>query len=156
MAKKKPARQTKAVPRRPSPPGRKPAAKQPLPRSRLKDLAPFKERLLAEKARLEADWAEIQERTARVGEAEVIVEASSYDSEHPADVASETFEREKDLALGENVEHLLAKVKEALAKIELGTYGICDACGKPIKRARLEAIPFATLCVECQGKMEFR
>ena len=148
MRKSKPTPEPKA---KPTPSGQRAVAKQ-----RLKDLGVFREVLLAEKARLEADFAEIQARTARLGEAEAIGEISSYESEHPADVASETFEREKDLAIGESVEALLAKVKEALAKIEAATYGICDACSKPIKRARLEALPFATLCVECQEKMEFR
>ena len=152
--KKKPAPESKA---KKAPGGKpQPAPKQRATGQRLKDLADFRGRLLADKARLEADWAEIQDRTARVGEAEGIAEISSYESEHPADIASETFEREKDLAIAESVENFLAKVKEALAKIELGTYGICDACGKPIKRARLEALPFATLCVACQGKMEFQ
>ena len=152
MRKKRPARQ----PKQPAQRKRQPAPKRPAAGQRLKDLAEFRERLLAEKARLEADRAEIQDRAARVSEAEGIAEISTYESEHPADVASETFEREKDLAIGESVENLLAKVKEALRKIELGTYGICDACRRPIKRARLEALPFATLCVECQEKMEFQ
>ena len=80
-------------------------------------------------------------------------ELSSYE-DHPADLASETFEREKDLAIAESVESLLHQVNTALEKVDRGTYGVCDACGRPIKKARLQALPFATLCLECQDRLE--
>ncbi|MCJ7821623.1 MAG: TraR/DksA family transcriptional regulator, partial [Armatimonadetes bacterium] len=64
------------------------------------------------------------------------------------------FEREKDLAIGESVASMLNKVATALEKIERGTYGVCDACSRPIKKARLNALPFATLCLSCQDRLE--
>jgi len=127
-------------------PPRKPRALSP-------EMRGFRDQLLAEKARLEAELDEVERRTAHIDESDRASELSSYD-DHPADLASETFEREKDLAIGESVEHLLHKVISALEKIERGTYGLCDACGRPIKKARLKALPFATLCLDCQGRLE--
>lgn len=117
------------------------------------ELAKFRALLLAERDRLEAELQEIGHRTARMDESERASELSGYE-DHPADLASETFEREKDLAIGESVESTLRKVITALAKIDGGTYGVCDACGRPIKKARLNALPFATLCLNCQDRME--
>ena len=117
------------------------------------ELLKFREQLVAELARLEAELDEIERRTARMDEFDRASELSSYE-DHPADLASKTFEREKDLAIGESVEHLLHKVISAIEKVDRGTYGMCDACGRPIKKARLKALPFATLCLECQDRLE--
>jgi RNA polymerase-binding protein DksA len=123
------------------------------PKALSAEMRKFREQLLAEMARLEAELDEIERRTAHIDESDRATELSSYE-DHPADLASETFEREKDLAIGESVEHLLHKVISALEKIDRGTYGLCDACGRPIKKARLKALPFATLCLDCQGRLE--
>jgi len=117
------------------------------------ELARFRSLLLAERDRLERELQEIGHRTARIDESERASDLSGYD-DHPADLASETFEREKDLAIGESVESTLRKVMTALAKIDSGTYGVCDACARPIKKARLKALPFATLCLSCQDRIE--
>ena len=113
----------------------------------------FREQLLEEQVRLEEELQEIEKRAAHVDESDRATELSSYE-DHPADLASETFEREKDLAIGESVQHTLHKVINALEKLDRGTYGRCDACARPIKKARLRALPFATLCVECQARLE--
>lgn len=117
------------------------------------DVEKFRALLLAERERLELELHEIEGRTARTSESERASEFSGYE-DHPADLASETFEREKDIAIGESVESVLHRVDTALEKIERGTYGICDACGGPIKKARLRALPFATLCLACQDRLE--
>ena len=117
------------------------------------ELGRFRALLLAERDRLEAELQEIGHRTARMDESERASELSGYE-DHPADLASETFEREKDLAIGESVESTLRKVVTALAKIDGGTYGVCDVCARPIKKARLNALPFATLCLNCQDRLE--
>jgi len=113
----------------------------------------FRDLLLAERQRLEAELQEIEQRTARMSESDRATELSSYE-DHPADLASETFEREKALAIGESVESLFNQVNTALEKLERGTFGICDACARPIKKARLHAMPFATLCLDCQDRLE--
>ncbi len=71
---------------------------------------------------------------------------------HMADDASEAFEQAKELALHENARKVLVQVTDALEHIDRGTYGICDQCGTEIDPARLEALPYATLCLNCQQR----
>ena len=75
----------------------------------------------------------------------------SYDN-HPGDVATVTYDREMDYTLEDNSEAVLAAIDKALGKIEAGTYGICERCGSPINPERLEALPYAELCIECKRK----
>ena len=74
--------------------------------------------------------------------------------DHIADSASETYMRELDGGLEENAEHLLSEIESALERIEDGSYGRCSACGRPITRDRLEAVPYATLCIEDKRALE--
>jgi RNA polymerase-binding transcription factor DksA len=80
-------------------------------------------------------------------------ELSSYD-QHQADMGTETFEREKDLSILEQVEAELADVEHALRRLDAGTYGTCEVCGKVIPDERLEAMPAARLCLEHQAEAE--
>ena len=73
---------------------------------------------------------------------------------HMADDATEAFEQAKDLALLQNAERLLEQVRDALRRLDDGTYGKCESCRKPIDPARLEALPYATLCLRCQQRLE--
>ncbi len=75
---------------------------------------------------------------------------------HLADTATETYDRELDYTLEENSEHVLADIDAALRRIEDGTYGICTSCGRRIAEERLEARPWATLCIDCQRERERR
>jgi RNA polymerase-binding protein DksA len=72
---------------------------------------------------------------------------------HMADDASEAFEQAKDMALRQNAEQLLAKVSDALERFDAGTYGVCERCGTDIDPARLKALPYATLCLRCQQRL---
>lgn len=74
--------------------------------------------------------------------------------QHPGDVGTVTYTRELDLSLQDNTERLLAQVDRALEKIEEGTYGICDRNGHPIEPGRLDAKPYATLCLKHQKELE--
>lgn len=65
--------------------------------------------------------------------------------------ATESLELERRLALEKQMREQLAEVKAALAKFEEGTYGKCEECGKPIAPERLEAVPYAKLCVDCKA-----
>ena len=65
-----------------------------------------------------------------------------------ADAGSATFEREKDLSIEQNVRDLLDKIARALKRIDAGTYGICETCGKPIEKARIKALPYVDLCIK--------
>ena len=58
-------------------------------------------------------------------------------------------DRSLDYTLEDNEEHLLASIDDALKRIEDGTYGICTNCGRPISEERLEALPWAELCIDC-------
>ena len=79
---------------------------------------------------------------------------SSSNDNHPADTASETFERELDEGLEEGAARRLREVEDALGRIDEGTYGTCAACGKPIGEERLEAFPYVRFCIECQSIIE--
>ena len=80
-------------------------------------------------------------------------ELSSFD-QHPGDSGTETFEMEKNVSLLEQVDDELAEVEAAVQRLERGTYGTCQACGRPIGDDRLEALPATRFCVEDQAKAE--
>ena len=73
-----------------------------------------------------------------------------------ADAGTKAFERDHELALTQNARHLLEQGERALARIDAGTYGVCESCGRAIGKARLLAFPRATLCVECKQREERR
>jgi DnaK suppressor protein len=73
-----------------------------------------------------------------------------------ADTSSKLFEREQQLALSSNTRDLLEQIEHALARLVSGTYGVCESCGKPVGKARLQAFPRATLCVACKQRQERR
>ncbi len=100
--------------------------------------------LEGERARLEAIIAQ--------AEAEGGGENLGYGN-HMADDASEAFEQAKELALHENARRLLEQVEAALQRFEEGTYGLCENCGAEIDPARLNALPYATLCIRCQQRL---
>ena len=77
-------------------------------------------------------------------------------SNHLADDATLMFEEEKFLSLRFNTDQMLRQVDRALERVAEGTYGICENCGKPIPPERLDARPYATLCVTCQQQRESR
>jgi RNA polymerase-binding protein DksA len=66
--------------------------------------------------------------------------------------ATESYELERRLTLEKSIREQLAAVEHALQKFEDGTYGLCDNCGKPIPPERLEALPQATLCLDCKAR----
>jgi RNA polymerase-binding transcription factor DksA len=80
-----------------------------------------------------------------IGEGEL---NSAAGDQHLADHASEMVEREVDETLEENAEHVIEEIDAALARIADGTYGTCSVCGAPIPEERLDALPYATLCLE--------
>jgi RNA polymerase-binding transcription factor DksA len=112
-----------------------------------------RERLAEERSRLETlkvEYDALHEET----EAEASGELSHYD-QHQADMGTETFERERDLSILEEIEGELAEVEHALRRLDEGTYGTCEACGKPIPPERLEAMPATRFCLEDQALAEF-
>ncbi|CCH72865.1 putative DNA-binding protein [Nostocoides australiense Ben110] len=73
-----------------------------------------------------------------------------------ADAGSKTLEREQEMSLANNAREMLLQDQHAIERIDDGTYGICENCGQPIGKLRLEANPRATLCVPCKSKQERR
>jgi DnaK suppressor protein len=94
--------------------------------------------LEAERARLRAELA--------IGI--VAPDQMTYGSQAAA--ASQVFEQQRDLALRDRNEQHLAQVEAALARLDAGAYGTCTTCGRPVAAERLEAIPWAALCIDCQ------
>jgi RNA polymerase-binding transcription factor DksA len=80
-------------------------------------------------------------------------EASAFGM-HQADAGSDAYDRDFALSLLSQEQDALYEIDQALKRIELGTYGVCEMSGKPIGHARLEAIPFARFTVECQSQLE--
>jgi RNA polymerase-binding protein DksA len=74
--------------------------------------------------------------------------------QHPGDVATELFDRELEYTLQDGEQALLARIDRALGRIEDGTYGTCERCGKDIPVERLEARPWAELDIDCQREVE--
>lgn len=79
---------------------------------------------------------------------------ASGPGDHLADHASETYMRELDEGLGENAEHVISEIDAALQRIQDGTFGTCEVCGRPINAERLEAVPYATLCIDDKRAQE--
>ncbi|MGW2039945.1 TraR/DksA family transcriptional regulator [Streptomyces virginiae] len=73
-----------------------------------------------------------------------------------ADTGTKNITRESELALAANASSMLEQTERALERLEAGTYGLCENCGKPIGKARMQAFPRATLCVDCKQKQERR
>jgi DnaK suppressor protein len=76
--------------------------------------------------------------------------SSAAGDQHIADHASEMVDRELDESLGENAEQIVREIDRALARIDEGTYGSCERCGATIVAERLDAVPYATLCLSCK------
>jgi len=111
----------------------------PVPYERLKNA------LVAQQAELNSQLSDLTEVAA--------YEHLGY-SNHQADDATAAFDQAKDVSLRRNAEGLLKQVNAALRRLDLGTYGLCVECNRPIDTARLKAIPYAELCMDCQRKWE--
>jgi DnaK suppressor protein len=109
-------------------------------------------RLESDLARLKADLTELSRNR------ESLSEASGENAyrDHMADQGSATFERDLEMTFEENEREALDEVREALARLAAGTYGTCSRCGADIPAARLQAMPTATLCIQCKAAEESR
>ncbi|HSS72103.1 MAG TPA: TraR/DksA C4-type zinc finger protein [Gaiellaceae bacterium] len=81
-------------------------------------------------------------------------EETTFQDNHLGDIATATFDREMASTLEDNSTHVLAEIDAALKRIDEGTFGVCTRCGQPIDAERLEALPWATLCIEDKRKQE--
>ena len=92
----------------------------------------------------ELSWAELQR------------DSGEGAGDDQADAGTKTFEREHEMSLAANSRDLLSQVERALQRLDDKTYGICESCGNPIGKGRLQAFPRATLCVSCKQREERR
>ena len=111
----------------------------------------YRDILLEERGRVSGAITHLHEDNS--GSIEDDTEEETYDN-HLADSATATLNREIDYSLEENSEHMLGAVNDALERIENGTFGKCVRCGKQIAEERLEALPYATRCIDCQRLAE--
>ena len=103
-------------------------------------------RLLEEQQELQAQLTGIEEDSFAATQSEMTGDVGLDDE--AADAGTATFEREKDLSIEQNVRDLLQKIERALKRMDEGTYGTCDRCGKPIEKARIKALPYVDLCIK--------
>ena len=116
------------------------------------DVERFRTRLLEERQRVVDAIDNIHsENPGSLGDE---TEEPLYQDNHLGDVATATFDREMATTLEDNSTHVLGEIDGALARIEDGTFGTCKACGRPIDEERLEALPWAMLCIEDKRKQE--
>ena len=113
------------------------------------DADAVRQRLEAERAQLESDIYERTQGSEAVVPTDPISDAGGLES-YKADDADAMRDTERNQAITRNSEQILAQVKTALQRLDAGSYGICQNCGKPINPRRLERLPYATLCVDCQ------
>ncbi|MDR0990496.1 MAG: TraR/DksA family transcriptional regulator [Propionibacteriaceae bacterium] len=120
---------------------------------------PWTEEELAEvRTELHDDIEALQKKVA-AAEAELrqlLNEGADVAGRDPADVGSTNFERDQEMSLAANVRELLDQSLQALRLFDAGEYGVCEVCGNPIGKARLQVFPRATMCVACKQKAERR
>ena len=143
----KPAATATVVAPPPAPPRKRKPAFTPA------ELEQIRGELEAQRELFSRELAELEAGTFNQSQSDLSGEVS-FDEES-ADAGTFTFERERDLSLSNNLRDLLDKVDSALRRIRAGTYGSCERCGKPIDKARLKALPYSVLCIDCK-KLEER
>jgi RNA polymerase-binding transcription factor len=114
------------------------------------DSAEFHTLLVQERQRIVDTIAHLHEEHNRPMEDELGELAGRGPDNHLGDMATVTFDRELDEGLEEGAMQTLAQIDRALARLDDGTYGICERCSKPIGEERLRARPWATLCIDDQ------
>ncbi len=117
----------------------------------VKEVTTLADELIAERDRLEGELA-----AADADLTDLLRYSGDGAGDDQADSGASALEREHELTLVNNTRDLLEQTKHALDRIAAGTFGVCESCGLPIGKARLQAFPRATLCVECKQREERR
>lgn len=110
------------------------------------ELGDLRVRLEEERTQLETQLTTIVEESFAASQSDMSGDVGL--DEESADAGTATFEREKDLSIENNVRDLLQKIERALRRMDEGSYGVCDICGKPIEKARVKALPYVDLCIK--------
>ena len=111
-----------------------------------KEIDELEARLRVEHTELSEQLTTIEDQTFATTQSDLSGDVGVDDES--ADAGTATFEREKELSIEQNVRDLLQKIDRALKRIDAGTYGICERCGKPIEKARIKALPYVDLCIK--------
>lgn len=117
------------------------------------DMKIYKDLLLNLRARLRGDVSQMADAALKKNRSEANGDLSSMPI-HMADIGSDNFEQEFTLSLMQSEEETLDLIEGALERIEEGVYGQCEECGVKIPKARLKAVPYASLCVKCAERLE--
>ena len=88
--------------------------------------------------------------------ADLVADSGDGAGDDQADAGTKTFEREHEMSIVTSAREVLLQVNHALGRINDGSYGVCETCGKPIGKGRLQAFPRATMCVACKETQERR
>ena len=115
------------------------------------EIAELRETLVADAERLRI---EIHAAETEIGQ--LLREGGEGAGNDQADVGSNTFERDHEMSMAKNARANLELVESAVKRIDAGTYGVCESCGNPVGKMRLQAFPRATLCMECKQRQERR
>lgn len=113
----------------------------------------FQQRLRDEEQRLKHELYQLTSGDDAVSTADALLEGGGLTSDQ-ADDADALFQAERNRAIITHTQQLLDQVNAALARIDTGTYGKCTNCGRPIQPARLQALPYVALCIDCQTRSE--
>lgn len=111
-----------------------------------REIQDLRARLEQEREELQVQLSTIEEDTFAATQSDLSGDVGLDDES--ADAGTATFEREKDLSIENNVRDLLQKIERALRRMDEGTYGLCDRCGRPIEKARIKALPYVDLCIK--------
>ncbi len=111
----------------------------------------IREELLAEISRMEKAI-----EVAEAGLADLFEEGGDGAGRDPADVGSSNFERDQEMSMVQNAREMLEQAQQAYRLFEAGHYGICESCGQPIGKDRLQVFPRATMCMACKQREERR
>lgn len=117
------------------------------------ELTKYKKLLLKKKEEVLEAMKHIEKDTLSRSQRDASGDLSGY-TLHMADVATDSYDREFSLGLATNAQRILYEIEEALKSVQEKRFGNCLSCEKPILRRRLNAIPYASLCIECQAKEE--
>ena len=112
----------------------------------------IREQLTTERADLVRQQEELEEATFTGSQSDLTGEVGL--DEDFADAGTATFDRERDLSIRNNIRDLVLQIDRAVSRIDDGSYGTCERCGKPIDAARLKALPHASLCLDCKRREE--
>ncbi|MEW6170922.1 MAG: TraR/DksA family transcriptional regulator [Candidatus Omnitrophota bacterium] len=118
-----------------------------------KELKIFKDLILKRKEEILEGIKHISDDTLKKSQKDAAGDISGY-TYHMADVATDTYDREFSLGIASSERKVLYEIEDALKKIEEGSYGFCEICKKSISKARLKAVPYTKMCVDCQETKE--